>query len=283
MKRSSVGSSVPSVACRMKRCACRGDVAPLAPFLRRAPDQVQSSLPSCATDCLRTPEAHSNARCKPISRHSRSPALQMLSFGPKGDQRLAQACCNSVRTPGARLPAGARRVMQRQRAGSATAAAAQQQPRTVQGLSEIAGEFDGVLLDQFGVLHDGRTPYSRAIEAVRQLHAAGKQIVIVSNSSRRSGGTIAKLEKMGFDGAWFAGALAVSLRLGMCSFAAVRRCVSLAVAAYWRCCCGQSNKLQTPPPTLHRHTHTHTHAHAHSNRRRHHQRRARAPLPAAAP
>jgi ribonucleotide monophosphatase NagD (HAD superfamily) len=41
---------------------------------------------------------------------------------------------------------------------------------------------------------------------VRQLHAAGKRVVIVSNSSRRSGGTISKLEKMGFEGSWFAGA-----------------------------------------------------------------------------
>ncbi|GBF92597.1 hypothetical protein Rsub_05211 [Raphidocelis subcapitata] len=96
--------------------------------------------------------------------------------------------------------------------GAADAAAMQQQqraqrPRTVQGLGEIADSFDGVLLDQFGVLHDGRTPYPAAIDAVRRLHAAGKRVVIVSNSSRRSGGTISKLEKMGFDGGWFAGAI----------------------------------------------------------------------------
>jgi hypothetical protein len=80
------------------------------------------------------------------------------------------------------------------------------QPRQIRGLREVADAFDGVLLDQFGVLHDGRTPYPRAIEAVRQLDAAGKRVVIVSNSSRRSGGTIGKLAKMGFDAEWFTGA-----------------------------------------------------------------------------
>jgi ribonucleotide monophosphatase NagD (HAD superfamily) len=63
-----------------------------------------------------------------------------------------------------------------------------------------------VLLDQFGVLHDGQQPYPHAIAAVEQLHAAGKQVLVLSNSSRRSGGTIGKLEKMGFREEWFAGA-----------------------------------------------------------------------------
>lgn len=63
----------------------------------------------------------------------------------------------------------------------------------------------GVLLDQFGVLHDGKQPYPHAIAAVTRLHAAGKQILVLSNSSRRSGGTIGKLVKMGFKQEWFAG------------------------------------------------------------------------------
>jgi len=79
-------------------------------------------------------------------------------------------------------------------------------PKTVRGISEVLADFDGVLLDQFGVLHDGKTPYTRSIDAVRQL-AAAKQVVIVSNSSRRSGGTIGKLVKMGFEAEWFAGAI----------------------------------------------------------------------------
>eukprot|EP00878_Enallax_costatus_P043696 GHUV01051750.1.p1 GENE.GHUV01051750.1~~GHUV01051750.1.p1 ORF type:complete len:173 (+),score=37.24 GHUV01051750.1:81-599(+) len=65
----------------------------------------------------------------------------------------------------------------------------------------------GVLLDQFGVLHDGKQPYPHAIAAVQRLHEAGKQIIVLSNSSRRSGGTIKKLAKLGFKAEWFAGAI----------------------------------------------------------------------------
>ncbi|KAG1680807.1 hypothetical protein FOA52_008140 [Chlamydomonas sp. UWO 241] len=80
----------------------------------------------------------------------------------------------------------------------------------VSGLSAVVqgGQYKAVLLDQFGVLHDGRMPYSAAtIEGVRRLAAAGLRVYIISNSSRRSSGTIAKLTKMGFDPAWFEGAV----------------------------------------------------------------------------
>jgi hypothetical protein len=68
-------------------------------------------------------------------------------------------------------------------------------------------QYTGVLLDQFGVLHDGKVPYPHAAAAVERLAQAGKTIVILSNSSRRSGGTIGKLVKMGFKEEWFAGGL----------------------------------------------------------------------------
>jgi hypothetical protein len=42
----------------------------------------------------------------------------------------------------------------------------------------------GVLLDQFGVLHDGRMAYPGAVEAVERLHSQGMQLLIISNSSR---------------------------------------------------------------------------------------------------
>ena len=40
----------------------------------------------------------------------------------------------------------------------------------VDRLSAIAGEFDGVLIDQFGVLHDGRSLYPGALEVLEGLH-----------------------------------------------------------------------------------------------------------------
>ena len=42
----------------------------------------------------------------------------------------------------------------------------------------------GILLDQFGVLHDGKQAYGGAVEAVKYLAEAGLSVVILSNSSR---------------------------------------------------------------------------------------------------
>ena len=69
------------------------------------------------------------------------------------------------------------------------------------------------------MLHDGRDPYPGAIEAVDQLHAAGKHLLIISNSSRRSGGTISKLVKMGFKPECFAGKPTKLIRAAACKAA----------------------------------------------------------------
>jgi ribonucleotide monophosphatase NagD (HAD superfamily) len=44
----------------------------------------------------------------------------------------------------------------------------------------------GVLLDQYGVLHDGRQAYPGAVAAVEALAASGRKLLIISNSSRRA-------------------------------------------------------------------------------------------------
>ncbi len=44
----------------------------------------------------------------------------------------------------------------------------------------------GVLLDQFGVLHDGKKPYPGAIAAVQHMAEHGLKLFILSNSSRRN-------------------------------------------------------------------------------------------------
>lgn len=41
------------------------------------------------------------------------------------------------------------------------------------------------LLDQFGVLHDGKVAYPEAIETCKRLAEAGRRLVVISNSSRR--------------------------------------------------------------------------------------------------
>ena len=65
-------------------------------------------------------------------------------------------------------------------------------------LQHLTEEYDAFLLDQFGVIHNGKTAYPGAVDAVRSVQRAGKKIVIISNSSRRRGDTIARLVSMGF-------------------------------------------------------------------------------------
>lgn len=67
----------------------------------------------------------------------------------------------------------------------------------ISGISKIAHSYDTVLLDQFGVIHNGQTPYPAAITAIERLHQAGKRIVILSNSSKESHHSRRKLQNMG--------------------------------------------------------------------------------------
>lgn len=55
----------------------------------------------------------------------------------------------------------------------------------------------GVLLDQFGVLHDGQNPYAGAQEAVKWLSDQGLKILILSNSSKRRPARVCQQTKLG--------------------------------------------------------------------------------------
>lgn len=59
-------------------------------------------------------------------------------------------------------------------------------PRPIAGLSEIADRFDGFILDLWGVIHDGQTPYPPAPDTLRKLTAAGKKTLLLSNAPRRA-------------------------------------------------------------------------------------------------
>jgi HAD superfamily hydrolase (TIGR01459 family) len=62
----------------------------------------------------------------------------------------------------------------------------------------LAPHYDGYLLDQWGVLHDGSKPYPQAIDCLERLRAAGKAVIILSNSGRRGSENEAVLASMGF-------------------------------------------------------------------------------------
>jgi HAD superfamily hydrolase (TIGR01459 family) len=67
----------------------------------------------------------------------------------------------------------------------------------IQGLGEIARGYDLFLIDQWGVIHEGVTPYDGAVDALAELKALNKPVIILSNSARRTHVGIEKMDGMG--------------------------------------------------------------------------------------
>ncbi len=70
----------------------------------------------------------------------------------------------------------------------------------IDSLVEVLDSFDVVVLDQFGVLHNGSICYASASEAMGMLHARGKDIIVLSNSGKRADLNLQRIEKMGLPG-----------------------------------------------------------------------------------
>lgn len=65
------------------------------------------------------------------------------------------------------------------------------------GLYELMDTYDGFIMDQWGVLHNGLQPYEGVIDTLNHLKQQKKQIVILSNSAKRSLDNIERLKKLG--------------------------------------------------------------------------------------
>ena len=73
-------------------------------------------------------------------------------------------------------------------------------PRRIADVGAIAAEFDLVALDAWGVLNLGETAVATAPAAVARLRAAGKRLVVLSNSGSRDAEiSAARLRGLGFD------------------------------------------------------------------------------------
>lgn len=71
-------------------------------------------------------------------------------------------------------------------------------PRLLSGLHAVAAAYDGFILDLWGVLHDGATPYPGAVDCLKHLAAAGKRVVLLSNAPRRVAEVVKRLTEIGF-------------------------------------------------------------------------------------
>ena len=69
--------------------------------------------------------------------------------------------------------------------------------RHLDHLAPIVADFDGYIVDLWGVVHDGLTAYPGAIDCLQRLRAAGRRVVLLSNAPRRVGPVQEGLRRMG--------------------------------------------------------------------------------------
>lgn len=65
------------------------------------------------------------------------------------------------------------------------------------GLSDISDSYVGFIIDQWGVLHNGETPYEGVVECLRELQRRKKYVIILSNSGKRADVNQDRLESLG--------------------------------------------------------------------------------------
>jgi len=78
-------------------------------------------------------------------------------------------------------------------------------PTRLTGLAAISDRFDAAILDQWGVLHDGAKAPAGAVEAIGAMAAAGKRMVVLSNSARFGADSRDKLIALGYPPGIFKG------------------------------------------------------------------------------
>lgn len=70
-------------------------------------------------------------------------------------------------------------------------------PRLLTGFSEIAADYDAVLCDIWGVLHNGRAPFDGVDDALEAYRAKGGKVLLLSNAPRPGEAALRRLAKIG--------------------------------------------------------------------------------------
>ena len=71
--------------------------------------------------------------------------------------------------------------------------------KLINNISEIITLYDIFILDQWGVMHDGKKGYKHAIKTVNKLIEENKKLIIISNSSLRKMNSVKRLTDLGFN------------------------------------------------------------------------------------
>ena len=73
----------------------------------------------------------------------------------------------------------------------------------IDGIKDIIDRYDVFILDQWGVMHNGKEGYSAAIKCVETLYTYNKKLIIISNSSKRQHTTADRLSDFGYSKNFF--------------------------------------------------------------------------------
>lgn len=80
-------------------------------------------------------------------------------------------------------------------------------PRLLDGMRKLAPDYDGVILDLWGVVHDGAAPFPGVLDCMQRLGAAGTRIVLLSNAPRRADDVVRRIERIGVPRALYHGVM----------------------------------------------------------------------------
>ncbi len=70
-------------------------------------------------------------------------------------------------------------------------------PGPVPGLSAIAADYEGILSDVWGVVHNGYEPHEAAVDALVRYRQSGGRVVLITNAPRPRDPIIAQLDRIG--------------------------------------------------------------------------------------
>jgi HAD superfamily hydrolase (TIGR01459 family) len=69
--------------------------------------------------------------------------------------------------------------------------------RHLDHFADIAGDFDAILCDVWGVIHNGVAPFAPACEALQRFRAGGGKVLLLSNAPRPGGSVRIQLARLG--------------------------------------------------------------------------------------
>ena len=97
--------------------------------------------------------------------------------------------------------------------------------RFLTGFAPLATEYDGFVLDLWGVIHDGVNAFPHAVDCLAHLRDAGKKTLLLSNAPRPNDAVRAMMRRMGIEDSLYTDILT--------SGEAVRRALRSPPDAWW--------------------------------------------------